>query len=521
MAAHILRLRAALLIGALRGDPAHVTRVAVGFALLLGATIVGCWALLSLADAPTDVAQTVIVLGGTGLTLGCALAPLMIGMIDPLDPRRFAVFGLPQRRLTWVLALAGLISMPVLALIALAVCTAIVWIAHGVPVVVAVIAAIVGVLTCVLLARASIAVAALVLRERRSRELSGLFALTVIVVAVPVAVFLASLEWRSRVPTQLESAASALAATPLGAAWAFPGGVAAGSSVWLSGLVAAATLGLLWWAWTWLVKRLLTTTERPSSARERGGLGWFTVAPGTPAGAIAARSLIYWTRDGRYLVNLVIVPIAAVIATVPLLIAGVPAPLVALVPVPILALFFGWLPHNDVAYDSTAIWMHVASGTRGLSDRIGRLVPILLVGVPLLALVIPVAVTLYGRWAVLPALVGVGAALFFSGLGLSSVASVLAPYPVSRPGDSPFQQPQHTGAGGAIAQGLVLLGAVVVSLPTLWWAWLALMGDVDYAAPALWGGVVTGVVVLGVGIAAGSFAFDRRGARLMEFAEAN
>ena len=132
--------------------------------------------------------------------------------------------------------------------------------------------------------------------------------------------------------------------------------------------------------------------ERPISGRERGGLGWFGVAPGTPGGAISARSLVYWFRDRRYIVNILVIPVAAAITAVPLLIAGVPLEIVALVPVPFAALFLGWLPHNDVAYDSTALWMHVASGVRGWSDRIGRLVPVLLIGLPLLAIAIPIAI---------------------------------------------------------------------------------------------------------------------------------
>ncbi len=85
-----------------------------------------------------------------------------------------------------------------------------------------------GVATCVLLARVCMALTALFLRERRSRELSGLFALAILVVVVPIGVFFASLEWGGRVPTQLAEAVSMLALTPLGAAWAFPGRVAQG-----------------------------------------------------------------------------------------------------------------------------------------------------------------------------------------------------------------------------------------------------------------------------------------------------
>src|SRR5690606_21623493 len=147
------------------------------------------------------------------------------------------------------------------------------------------------------------AVTAMFLRERRSRELSGLFVLTIVVVVVPVAVFLLSLEWRGAVPTQLSEAVLVLGYTPFGAAWALPAAVAAGSAhVGIVSAVAVVTVLLLLAAWLWCVQRLLRTTERPA-ARERAGLGWFAVAPGTPGGAIAARSLVYWLRDRRYVVN--------------------------------------------------------------------------------------------------------------------------------------------------------------------------------------------------------------------------
>ncbi|MHC3000336.1 hypothetical protein [Microbacterium sp. HJ5] len=520
MAAHVLRLRLALLFGALRGDRAHVTRAVAGFVALTVATVAACWALLTLQHSDTDVVLAVLVLGGSAVTLGFALAPLIGAAEDPLDPRRFALLALRRGRLAAVLAVAGLLSVPVFALLAIAICAAVVWVEHGTPWPVAAASVVLGVLTCALLARVCMAVASLFLRERRSRELSGLFLLAIVVVVVPVGVFLASLEWRGTVPSQLSEAVQALALTPIGAAWALPG--LAGTDperAWLSPLVAVGTLAVLGLAWAWAVRRLLTTTERPASTRERGGLGWFAVAPGTPGGAVAARSLVYWFGDRRYIVNMLVIPVAAAATVIPLLIAGVPFELAVLVPVPFAALLLGWLPHNDLAYDSTAVWMHIASGMRGVSDRLGRLVPVLLIGIPVLAVAIPVAMSLHGRWALLPAMVGVCAALFFAGLGLSSIASVTAPYAVSRPGESPFEQPQRTGATGAISQSLVMLGAIVVSAPALWCGWIALTRDVDAAMLALWAGLAAGLGVLVIGVGAGSMIFSRRGGRLMEFAE--
>ncbi len=520
MAAHILRLRLALLVGALRGDARQVTRTVIALVVVAAATVAACAALLTLRDASDDVLFAVTVLGGAAVTLGFALAPIIAAAEDPLDPRRLALVPAHRGLLAAVLVVAGLLSVPILALLAVAVCAGVAWTAHGAAPAVVVAGVALGILTCTLLARVCMALAALFIRERRSRELTGVFVIAVLVVVVPVGVFLASLEWRGAVPIQLLEAVSVLGRTPLGAAWGLPAAVTAGNDdAWIVALVAVGTVVVLALAWAWAVTRLTTTTERPSAGRDRGGIGWFGVAPGTAGGAIAARSLVYAFGDPRYVVNALIIPVAAAVTAVPLLVAGVPAEIVALVPVPFAALFLGWLPHNDLAYDSTAVWMHIASGVRGVSDRVGRLVPVLLVGIPLLAVAIPVVISMHGRWAMLPAMVGVCASLFLAGLGLSSVASVVAPYAVSRPGESPFQQPQRTSSTGAIAQAVVMLGALAATAPVLWWSWLALQGDADAATTALWGGLGIGAGVLIVGVAIGSFVFERRGGRLMEFAE--
>ena len=196
MAAHVLRLRIALLLGALRGDRRQVARNAITLLLVIGATVAACWALLTLRDADTDVVLAVTVLGGSAVTVGFALAPLIGAVEDPLDPRRFALLALPRGRLTVVLAVVGLLSVPILALLAIAIADAVVWGEHGVTGPAAVASVLLGVVTCAMLARVCMAVASLFLRERRSRELSGLFILAILVVVVPVGVVLASLEWR-------------------------------------------------------------------------------------------------------------------------------------------------------------------------------------------------------------------------------------------------------------------------------------------------------------------------------------
>lgn len=519
MAAHVLRLRFALLVGSLRGE--RRVRTLITFAAVLAVTIAVCIAVLSLADAPLAAGRTVAVLGGSAVLLGFLVGPVLIGSIDQLDPRRFAVFGVDERRMPWVLVLAAFVSVPSLALLAVYITVCIVAVRSGTPWALAVLMTLVGAVTTVLIARVGMALNALFLPERRSRELTALFALALIVVAFPVAVFFASMRWDGEVPASLDSLTDAFAVSPLGATPGFLFEVAAGDSAgaWTSGIVAVLTVAGLWALWTWLVRRLLTTTERPVAARERTGLGWFGLLPSNAFGAIAARSLVYWLRDRRYIMNIIVVPVAGVLTVFPLLVAGVPLEIAALIPVPVMALFFGWLPHNDVAYDSTALWTHVASGVRGVPDRLGRLVPVFLVALPVLAIVIPLSLLTIGDWRLLLPLTGLAASLLFSALGISSIVSVVAPYAVSRPGDSPFQQPQRPTSRGAFGPASAFLGAIVCSIPTIWLFAAAIVEGSQFVVLTLWVGIAVGLVVLTIGVLIGGHIFERSGERLMEFVE--
>lgn len=506
------------MLAALRGE--RLVRSLVGLAVVVALTIAACAAVLSLVDAPVGVARAVVVLGGAAVLLGFLVGPILVGTMDQLDPRRFTVFGVDERQMPWILGLAALVSVPSLALVALGVCVVVLAVELGTPWPVATLSGLVGLVSTVLVARIGMAMNALLLPERRSRELTALFTLAVVVVAFPVAVFLASLEWDGRVPASVAAAASVLGVTPLGATPAFTLAVAAGdvSGAWVSGIVAVVTAAGLWMLWSWLVRRLLTTTDRPVTARERSGLGWFALLPSNAFGAIAARSLVYWLRDRRYIVNVVVVPVAGVLTVFPLLIAGVPLEVAALVPVPVMALFFGWLPHNDVAYDSTAFWTHVASGVSGLADRLGRLVPVSLIAVPVLAVAIPITLAVTGSWHLLLPLTGVAASLFLAGLGLSCISSVVSPYAVSHPGDSPFQQPQRSASRGSFGQAGAFIGAIALSAPTIWlFATTSAQGSSGIAA--FWTGLLTGIGVLAIGAAVGGRIYDSGGERLMEFVE--
>ncbi len=509
MVAHVLRLRLALVLGAWRSGGARAVTASALAVLVATASVI---ALTQLRSASTSTAVVVLCVAGAAVTVAFVLVPLLAPVSDPLDPRAFAVTGADWPIVAAATIVAMPVSVPGLATVAVSIAVAATWTAHGSPVGVAAAAATLLAATLLLTARVASGLAALALAERRSRELTALFALAVAVVAIPAAVFLASLDWADGVPAPLQSSADVLALTPIGAIWVLPLVLSP-----LTLVLAVLTPLLLVAAWIVIVRRMLTATERPVSERERRGLGWFTVTPGTPGGAIAARAIIYWLRDPRYVVDVVIIPVAAVAAVVPLMIVGVPVTTAALIPAPVIALFLGWLVHNDLAYDGSAVWLHVSSAVRGAADRAGRLVPPLLVALPLLAVAISVGVGIHGDWSALPVMVGVCAALLLGGMGLASIASVAAPYAVARPGESPFQQPQRTG--GAMAQGAVLLGSVLVASPALWWGWQYLGGVPDAHWWALSAGVGAGAVVLLVGVFVGGALFDHRGDRVMAFAE--
>jgi ABC-2 type transport system permease protein len=273
--------------------------------------------------------------------------------------------------------------------------------------------------------------------------------------------------------------------------------------------------------WRVLLAAVLVTRERQAQAKKYLGLGWFDRVPRTPAGAIAARSLTYWTRDQRYATSMVIIPLVPVVMIVALYIGGIPLQSLAILPVPVMCLFLSWSVHNDVAFDNSAIWLHLASSTRGVDDRWGRLLPTLGLGVPLVLVGSVVSIAIFGDWSVLPSLIGVSMAILLIGLGLSSVLSASFPYPAVRPGDSPFSQPQAGGNAAGLIQGLSFFGIVLIASPAIAAAVLGFFFGPVWHFAALGLGLGIGVTVLLVGVRIGASVFDRRGSELLASALKN
>jgi ABC-2 type transport system permease protein len=516
MTAVLVALKLRLLINQFRRSPWQVAGLVL--ALLYGAaiTLMLVVTLVALRFAPAAISTAVVVGGGSVALLAFLVVPVFVGIDDTLDPRRFALFGIDRTRLTIGLAVAGTIGVPGFALLLISVATVATWSRSPVAILVALVCVPCIVLTGVLLSRIGATSAGLLLSTRRSREAVAAILVIGLSLLAPLVVLLTNLELGRTALTAVGSVVAVLAWTPLGAAWAAPASLAAGDAAGVGQLlVALATVVVLGFVWRALVGVALVSTGRHAKPQTLAGIGWFGRLPATPRGAIAARAISYWARDVRYRVSVISIPVTPIVLVLVLGLAGVPGEVLALIPVPVVALFIGWASHNDIAYDHTAIWLHVAAGVRGVDDRLGRLAPVLAVGLPVLVAGSFVSAVVAGRPLLAVPLIGVACCLLLSGMGIGGVSSALMPYPVPRPGSSPFQQPNSTGGLAAVVQSVLFLLQLLAAAPAILLGLLAVQGSAAAAWWSLAAGVVIGLGVLWWGTVWGGRVFERRGPELL------
>lgn len=519
MVAQFLRLKLTLLLNTFRRSPAQLVGMILALAYGLGLSTFIAIGLVSLRFASPEIARTVVIVFGSIVVLGFLLLPLAFGVDDTIDPRRFGLFGIKTGRLARALAISALISIPSLVVTVFAFAQVGTWAVDGVSTMLALVAAVLIVVTCVLGARVLSAVASLALSTRRVREATAIALIGVLAVIAPLLAVMATIDWGSRGLPIMRRVASVLTWTPLGAVWSIPADAAdrRWATVPFKLLIALAFVVALWFAWRWLVGRMLTTPQRESNPKHYSGLGWFERLPATPTGAVAARSLSYWSRDARYRVGLAVIPIVPIVMIGALLIAGVPLSILAWLPVPVMCLFLGWTVHNDIAHDSTAFWSHVSANLAGRADRWGRLVPALFIGVPLVLLGSVATSAISGNWAALPGFIGVSACVLLFGLGVSSVISVAFPYPAVHPGDSPFAQPQAAGATGSVVQSLSFTVTVLSAVPVGILAFLGETVNPAWHFAALAAGLIMGLGALIGGVYWGGHLVTKRAPELLAF----
>lgn len=512
----LVRLKLRLLVNQFRRSTWQVVGLVLALLYGSGITVALVVLLVALRFAPLQLATTVTVGFGSVAVLAFLVVPVFVGIDDTLDPRRFALLGVERTRLAVGLAIAAIVGVPGLALVLVAFAAVATWSRVPGAALVALICVPCIVLTCVLLSRIGAATAGLLLSTRRAREAVAAVLVIGIALMAPLVVLLTDLDLGRRALEGIGDVVAVLGWTPLGAAWAAPASLAAGRAAGIAQLaIAVATVLVLGIVWRAVVGTALVSTGRRAKPQTLAGIGWFGRLPATPRGAIAARAASYWVRDVRYRVSVISIPVTPIVLVLVLGLAGVPGPLLALIPVPIVALFIGWASHNDIAYDHTAIWLHVAAGVRGIDDRIGRLAPVLVVGLPILIAGSFVSAAIAGRPVLAAALIGVSVCLLLAGMGIGGVSSALMPYPVPRPGSSPFQQPNSTGGLAALVQSLLFLLQLIVTAPAIVLAVLAYQGSSSWAWASLGAGAGIGLVVFGWGTVAGGRVFERRGPELL------
>lgn len=518
MVAHLLRLKLDLLRNGLRRSVAALIGMAFGVLYGGGVLVAAVVGLVALRFQPdVELARSVVVLGGTALVAGWAVVPVLLFGIDPtLDPSRFATYAVPERQLALGLALAALVGLPGVATLLLASATVVTWSRSPGGVVVAAASAVCGVFTAVLLSRTVTAAASSVLQSRRGRDAAGVGAFAALIAIGP----LASLSGEvGLTPSALRTVGDVVAWTPLGWAWAVPADAVAGhwGGAALRLLLAAGLcLGLFL---TW--ERILASALRNPRAVPTGGgtgsargLGLLGRLPGTPRGAIAAREGAYWLRDPRFNFPAVMTMLVPAALLVPWFTSGWALALTAM---PLASAYLvGWGQHNDVGYDSTAFWMHVASGVDGVSDRLGRLFPSGVLAAVCLPTYTVLAAWLGGQWALAPAMLGAAVALALNGFAVSCVASAVKQYPVPRPGETPFAT--HPGGAGLTLAVQSVCGLVValLSLPAMTLGVLAWLGHGWAGWTVLVVGPGLGAAALAVGVTVGATLFERRAPELLQ-----
>jgi ABC-2 type transport system permease protein len=516
--AHLLRLKLTLLRNGLKRSVWQVVGLVVLSLYVLGGLAAATGGLVALSLAGPDLVRSVLVLSGSLLVLGWWFVPLVAFGVDAtLDPSRFVTFAIPRRSLLTGLAVSGLIGIPGVATTLLVLGAALTWWRSPVALLVSVPLVPVALATCTVGLRAGTTLLAPLMGRRRYREIAAAFMILPFMLLGPI--LNAAMTGIAAGKTVLPGLAATAGWTPMGAVWAAPADAVAGrwGTAAVRVVVAVATLAVLVAIWNGALGRALVTPTTAGSDRggARGrGLGAFGWFPGTPIGAVAARSLTYWRRDPRYAKALFVVPL---IPGVMFFSGGGSRGGMLLAAAPLVALVLGWSISADVAYDGTAFWTHVSTPLEGRADRAGRMIAAALIGVPVVLVLVTVSVGVAGRWDLLPALLGASLGLLLTAYGGASVVSARVVYPVAKPEENPFTA-QQGGSMAAVVSQLLGWGAVLgLSLPEL------VLGGVAAGIHSVLLGVVTlvvgigcGTVVAVLGIRVGGRALDSGAPDLLE-----
>ncbi|WP_114559633.1 hypothetical protein [Desertihabitans aurantiacus] len=522
MVAVLVRLKLTLLKNALLRSVLKVVGLVLGGLYGLGVIAASYAGFVALRGyGSVELISGVTVLAFSVVTLGWVLFSVLVSGIDEtLSPAKFALLPVSAPRLQPGLLVAGLLGIPGIATTVVALGLVVAWSGSVASAVAALLAVPLGVVTCFLLSRLATDALAEMLSTRRFRDLAVVaLALSGVGIAIGVNVVAQGVgtdpaAWGA----SLEQGAEVAGWTPLGWAWAVPASVAQGQ--WLAAaarlLLAVALVVGCWLGWRHFLQRRLTSPleSRSGSGKVRPGGAVDRLFGTSPKGAIAARSVRYWRRDPRHLANLAsLVVLPAMVVALQFVQPDPQDVVIVLAPLTI-SLILGTVAAYELAYDGSALALHVHTGVRGRDDRAGRLLAVAALVVPLLIVVVLVCVAVAGRWDLLVASLAMtfGTALVVS--GVASWISVFWPGHAPPPGGNPFGKGSSGGVEGLLSFVLITGVSIVVSAPVLAAGIASLFVDgLEWLALGL--GLGIGAAVVAGGVLLGGRSLDRRWPEVM------
>jgi|GEM_PF-130374 len=497
--------------------------------MLLGSVIPLMWGMFAMRGTSIATRGEVLTSGFALLTL---LWPIMVTMMtgsnDMLDAGRFALYPVRMGRLMPGLVCSAAMGLGGVMMLFLGIGYVASWSTSPGTLVAAVIGWIVGFATCLASSRALAALLADVLRRRKARDLTiVVFFLVIMGFSIGTQLVSRSLAAGSITTNPdeffagLSKTASIIAWTPFGWSWGLPWALASGQGfkalLWL--VLAIAWLVLMAWVWAHQFGKRLTSqldaggeAEKITKANPLDAL-----LPATPAGAIAKRGLRYFRRDPRRLISVIAILMVPFLMAISMSMGLNDAPpdqrilmMQVLTFSPALAgwmvaIYVGW----DISYDGSALATQIVTGVTGRDDRWGRVLAALILYAPITVVLI-IGFTIYTRqWQVLPSVVGVSAALTLIGMGIGSWIGSIWQIPQPPAGSSLVGR---NGTGGAAGFGASMIGMflpVIMTLPVVALAALALLVNPLFGWLALVAGFGLGALVLWWGVRSGGRRLDR------------
>ena len=471
MARLLVQLKLRMLLNALRAS----TRAKFSFILstiFAGLLALGTFLILALLRGQAAaVDETSVVF--TVFAFGWLILPILVfGLDGTLDPAALSLYPLRTRPLAiGLLAASATGAWPLANVIGLMGVT--VGLARGAAgVIVAVLAVLLQVLFCITLARFVITALARLLRSRRGRDLAAFLVLPIF------ALYEFFIQVVPNAAAQHRLGATSFAGIDRWIRWIPPGLAAHAIQDASSGRLGAALLrlvllaavtGVLGWLWIRSLSRALVTADTSSQASQVRGAALPFARYGL-TGTVTARFLIYQRRDPTSLIYWGIIAVVMVVAAfrvvrTPAYLGGV------LFAIGLGGAMTGVFHANSVGitgpgFGSEALALSSRRELRAYFG--GQNIALAMVGTPLLAVFSFGLMAVAGHPADGVLALAVAFAALGAALGLSSILSVFAPYPMERRIGNPVRRAAEGYVGQSVAGGFgSLLGVGVCVAPVV------------------------------------------------------